>query len=267
MKTTELPGQSLTSPGLEALLANFLSKQAVDQAIVPVGAQDVVPHDAAPAQAVAPDTAWRHALTALRCYGLVSADDEKDRQPPSEWAKLVEENEPEVAIPCCVGNYPQQLRELQPLFQNRSLAAPKNRTARFAFAAALHAWADKTLQKADPIDLLIAAGVLRLATQFEQAAKFLAHLKFKTPTAWQAALANEQAAVNWQEGRREEAFAQWQALPASTPVSFNRGMAALFLGRTEEAKTHLQKAVADLPEDDSWHHLGCLYLALAELRA
>ena len=47
------------------------------------------------------------------------------------------------------------------------------------------------------------------------------------------------------------------------PVLFNRGMAALFLGRRDEAVAALTQAVAALPDTSAWHHLGHLYLALA----
>ena len=45
-----------------------------------------------------------------------------------------------------------------------------------------------------------------------------------------------------------------------------RGMAALFLGRAAEAVEPLKAAIAGLPETSAWHHLGCLYLALAQAR-
>ncbi len=86
------------------------------------------------------------------------------------------------------------------------------------------------------------------------------------PAAWQAAWANEEAALAWHRGRPEEAAALWQEQPESLPVLFNRGMAALFLGRPGEARAPLSAAIARLPEDSGWHHLACLYLALAEMR-
>ena len=48
---------------------------------------------------------------------------------------------------------------------------------------------------------------------------------------------------------------------------FNRGMAALFAGDNAAAREALRKAVAKLPESSGWHHLGRLYLALAEAKA
>jgi hypothetical protein len=47
---------------------------------------------------------------------------------------------------------------------------------------------------------------------------------------------------------------------------FNRGMAALFLGDAVAAREALTRATAMLPETGAWHHLGRLYLALAEAR-
>ena len=49
------------------------------------------------------------------------------------------------------------------------------------------------------------------------------------------------------------------------PVRFNRGMAALFLGRPAEARDHLKAAVGGLAETGAWHHLASLYLTLAEM--
>ncbi len=68
-------------------------------------------------------------------------------------------------------------------------------------------------------------------------------------------------------GGADEAIQLWKAQPASTPVHFNCGMAALFSGRPAEARAPLGQAVSQLPEDSAWHHLGRLYLALAEARA
>ena len=45
---------------------------------------------------------------------------------------------------------------------------------------------------------------------------------------------------------------------------FNRGMASLFLGKFADARAALSEAVKQLPEGDGWHHLGRLYLTLAQ---
>ncbi len=111
--------------------------------------------------------------------------------------------------------------------------------------------------------MLLAAGVLRLAHQFDEAADLL---RRKPPSEWQAAHANEEAALAWHRGRAEEAAALWRRQPESVPVLFNRGMAALFLGDAATARTSLDQAAAALPETGAWHHLARLYLALAAAR-
>ena len=85
----------------------------------------------------------------------------------------------------------------------------------------------------------------------------------RVPANWAAAWANETAAILWHCGSKAEAAKRWQELPESIPVLFNRGMAALFTGRTDDARANLRRAVAKLPESSGWHHLARLYLALA----
>ncbi len=106
--------------------------------------------------------------------------------------------------------------------------------------------------------------VLRVARLFDAAERLLRGLK-DLPAVWQPVLANEQAALAWQRGDAR-AVGAWQSQPESVPVLFNRGMAALFLGESAEARACLGRAAAQLPEDGPWHHLARLYLALAEMR-
>ena len=84
------------------------------------------------------------------------------------------------------------------------------------------------------------------------------------PAEWRAAWANETAALAWHRGHPDEALKLWQAQTPSVPVLFNRGMAALFLGKFADARAALSEAVKQLPEGNGWHHLGHLYLSLAQ---
>jgi tetratricopeptide (TPR) repeat protein len=104
--------------------------------------------------------------------------------------------------------------------------------------------------------------VRRLARAYEAAAELLEQGP-AVPAEWQQAWQNERAALAWHRGSAEEALALWQEQADSVPALFNRGMASLFLGRPEEARASLGLAVAALPDNSSWHHLGQLYLALA----
>ena len=91
----------------------------------------------------------------------------------------------------------------------------------------------------------MAFGLLRLARQWD-AAEALS--KTPVPAEWADAWANEEAALLWQRGHKEEAARRWQTLPESVPVLFNRGMAALFLGRPADARADLRKAVVQAAE-------------------
>jgi tetratricopeptide (TPR) repeat protein len=112
----------------------------------------------------------------------------------------------------------------------------------------------------------LAAAALRLAGQFDRATKVLEQAEKTQPEALRTVLANEKAAVAWHMGEIAQATALWESLPPTAPVLFNRGLAALASGRHADARTHFNAAVAQIPESDGWHHLGRLYLALADLR-
>jgi hypothetical protein len=176
---------------------------------------------------------------------------------PPEWPALVSSQEPAVALAFCLGNFPQMVRNLQPLLSGAPVAL-RQPAPRPLAAPALLDWASA---RRGP-EALLAAGVLRLARHFDEADGLLRRAG-DLPAEWQPVRANEEAALAWHRGRAEEALALWQAQPAGVAVHFNRGMASLFLGRSTEARAALEAAVGQLPDTSAWHHLGHLYLALA----
>lgn len=251
-------------PPIGELFGRYLQQQIAAHEsglAMPESLGEVVPHDAAPAQPIDPRLAWDEALTALRMFGEVDAC-----SPPPDWPTLVVTHEPEMALAFAAGNYPQLVRNLLPLWKADDLAALKPASTQSVAVPSLVSWAEDTFRKQRFPQAILALGALRLARQFEAAAKLTRTHEAEIPAAWRAAWANEQAALAWQQGQAEAARAQWQTLPASVPVLFNRGMAALFLGNGREARVALSQAVAQLPEDGAWHHLGRLYLALAEMQ-
>jgi len=133
-------------------------------------------------------------------------------------------------------------------------------------ALALVDWAMEAASKKQPEQLLLALGCLRVARHFDAADQIVQSHGPDIPTQWRAAWDNEQAALAWHRGRAEDALDQWQSQAVSVPVLFNRGMAALFLDKPKEAQSSLSKGVNKLPDDSAWHHLGRLYLALAQMR-
>jgi hypothetical protein len=221
----------------------------------------VVPHEAVPVQPVDPRLAWDDALTVADHFSTPRTAPRW--QTPPEWPTLVAAQEPAVSLAFCLGNFPQMVRNLQPLLHGGDLMLLRQASNRPASVApAVVSWAT---QASGYPQVLLAVGVLRLARRFEEADERLTATG-KAPTVWQALRSNEEAALAWHRGLAEEALASWQAQKASVPVLFNRGMAALFLGRVSEARTALREAVAQLPDSSAWHHLGHLYLALAAAR-
>jgi tetratricopeptide (TPR) repeat protein len=253
----------VTNPPLDELFRNYLQRQATAQGqglgFADVSG-DVVPHEAVPLQPADPQQAWKDALAVVP---HVAGKTKVQWHVPPDWPTLVATQEPAVDLAFCLGNFPQMVRLLQPLLTLGGAVQPTSPAPRPSPVAGLAEWA-KTA-KTFP-EILLAAGMLRLTCHFDEAGGLLqqageadAHLA--------ALRANEEAALLWHEGRHEEALAAWNKQEATAPVLFNRGMAAIFLGRFAEAQEPLRQAVKALPESSAWHHLGQMYLALAQARA
>jgi tetratricopeptide (TPR) repeat protein len=252
-------------PSLAELLTRYLQEQAsahaAGLAFAETGA--VVPHEAAPVQPIDPKLAWDEALAAARCF---RPGRPASLTAPADWPALVAAREAETGLPFCVGNFPQLVRDLLVLLQTADLASLPAAPGRPLSLPALREAAEALPHQAEPLQVLATVGTLRLAREFDRAAELLSRHGLAAPADWQPCWANERAALAWHRGQREEAAALWQIEPDSVPVRFNRGMAALFLGRPVEARSHLSAAVQQLPAASGWHHLGRLYLALAEMR-
>jgi len=266
-RTPEAPGRP-TAPPLSELLTRYLQRQAAAQAAglgSAATAGDVVPFEAVPVQPVDPRLAWEEALAALSLFRPGS--DVRACKAPPEWALAVAAQEPAVAVALCVGNFPQMVRNLHPLLQVTDLTKLRPSGARPLAAPALADWAARAARKPQYPQALIALGSLRLLHDLDGVAERLAAVRAEAPEEWRAALANEEAALAWQRGQAEEAADRWQQQAPAAPVLFNRGMAALFLGRPGEARAALGQAVGQVPQTSGWHHLGQLYLTLAERAA
>jgi tetratricopeptide (TPR) repeat protein len=255
---------------LPELLAQYLQRQSAAHAAglgLAESAGEVEPYDAVPAQPVEPRLAWEEAYSVVRhSQPGQSAHTGKAPKAPDDWSLLVAGQESVTALAFCLGNYPQQVRDLHALVQVSARKSPPPPSPRPPAAPGLRDWVAQVARKGQYPQILLAAGVLRLARQFEQAEELLRHCREEAPAEWQPAVANEEAALAWHRGRTEEAVALWRAQPESVPVLFNRGMAALFQGDTAEARSCLNRTVAGLPEESPWYHLARLYLALAEMR-
>jgi hypothetical protein len=253
-------------PTLAELTARYLQRQvsARDAGLAAAETGEVVPFESAPVQPVDPRLAWEEAGAAVRCFRPAKNG---SRQSPPEWPVLVAAHEPVAALAFATGNFPQLVRDLHPLLQATDLTTLRPTGGVPLPAPALPDWAAEVAKKDDWDQRLLALGTLRLARQFDSAVELAARHQAAVPAEWRAAWANEQAALAWHRGHADEAAALWGAHADGVPVFFNRGMADLFLGRPVEARPWLTRAVAQLPDDSSWHHLGRLYLTLAEMHA
>jgi len=257
-----------TPPALPELFAQYLQRQvsARDAGLSPAEAPgEVVPFEAVSTQPIDPRLAWNEATAVLGCFppGTKKAA----LQPPADWPSLVAAHEPMLALAFCIGNFPQLLRNLQSLLHAKDLGTLRPAAGRAGALPTVVDWAQQTLEKGQFPQSLLAVGTLRLAKQYDLAAEALQKHQAAVPAEWRAAWANEEAALAWHRGEAEKADQLWQAQPDSIPVLFNRGMAALFLGRPSDARAALAQAIEHLPDDSAWHHLGRLYMALAEMRA
>lgn len=254
-------------PPLPDLFAQYLQRQVSAHAAGLASADtsgEVVPFEAVSAQPIDPRLAWTEATAVLGCF---QPDGKKAAlQPPADWPVLVAAHEPMLALAFCVGNFPQLLRNLQSLLKAKDLGALRPAAGRPGAAPAVVEWARQTVEKGPFPQSLLALGTLRLAKQYELAAEMVKKHQAGVPVEWRAAWANEEAALAWHRGEAEKADQLWQAQPDSIPVHFNRGMAALFLGRPADARSMFSQAVEQLPDESAWHHLGRLYMALAEMR-
>jgi tetratricopeptide (TPR) repeat protein len=255
-----------TPPTIAELTASFLSRtndaETLSAAADALG--DVEPHEVAVGYRAEPRLAWQESLQVLAAFGRTA-----DPIPaPGEWGGLVARQNGIAALPFALANYPQRVRDLGNLLQAENLGdlLPEP-VASSPVSTGLLKWGTKHIQARNLPHSLVAAANYRAAQDFDRAEETLNTLKQNLDIEWQPVLANEEAALLWHRGEYARAAELWASLPDSIPVRFNRGMAALFLGRGSEAKDHLKAAIKGLSDDSAWHHLASLYLTLAEIRS
>jgi hypothetical protein len=244
-------------PSLEDLMVRFLaSRSDASAGAVEHVEGDVEPHEVAAGFRVDPRAAWTDANDALTAARPDQAKGSALSPLPTEWATLVAQPSAAFAVAMAAGNFPQRVKDLQPLlsrFDPAELRPSGSQPATPGFAG-LRGWAAKQA-KTNP---LMAAGIARALGDFDLAAERLA-------AEAGAECENEQAALLWHRGECAVALDAWNALAETPAVLFNRGMAFLFLGKLPEARVALAKAVGVLPEHHGWNALAKLYLALAEI--
>jgi tetratricopeptide (TPR) repeat protein len=235
-------------PSLEDLTVRFLATRsdAAATAVEP-GEGEVEPHEVATGFRVDPSAAWNDAT----CQISAAAG---PLPLPPDWGTLVNQPAPTFAVPMALGSFPQRVRDLQPLLTKFDAAElrPSGSQTPVPGLVGLRGWIAKNAARQP----LLAAGVARTIGDFPTAERLL--------TGADADSRNERAALLWQRGDCETALTAWESEPESPAVLFNRGMAQLFLGKLEHARTTLTQAIAALPEASGWNALARLYLAVAQ---
>lgn len=251
--------QPAAIPTLAELSARYLQRQTEASRLGLTGAAEgeVLPYQAVLPR-VDPRLAWEEALAPLQW--LIDDNASRTLRPPSEWAGLVATIEPLAAVPCCVGNFPQLVRDIHPFLHQEDLAAPRPDPVGQPLTA-LPNLSAATLATQPLPARLVGLGLLRLTRRFDEAWQVANAADRSVP-----ALMNEIGALHWHQGNLEEAASIWQRHSDRAPLLFNQGLAHLFLGRAEQAVTAFARAVALMPESNAWHHLGKLYATLAQGR-
>jgi hypothetical protein len=237
-----VPAPKFTQPSLADLTARFVSRP-----MEPDSDAAVAPHEMPSSFAIEPLTAWSEACAVLTAFGSA----EKPGKMPTDWSHYVRQSADADFLPMALGHFPQQVRDVSALLARRAVAAPSEPRGWTAGTAAF-------------LDRLHAAAAARAARRFDDAERWLDSTADETDPARRALVANERAALAWHCGDRAAAARIWNESPASAPIHFNRGLAALVAGNNAVAAENFALAATLLPDTSGWHHLADLYRALAD---
>jgi hypothetical protein len=259
---TRTPNSS-AQPTLAELMVRFLATRSdAAAAAVEPAEGEVEPYEVAAGFRVDPRAAWTDALV-----GLNPTAGSPKTPLPADWASVVAQPTPACAVAMAAGNFPQRVRDLQPLLArfNPAELRPSGHPVPSQGLSGLRTWIVRETKKRQPQSSLLAAGVARVIGETEWAEELLNDAEPLCGGDLRAAWENERAALLWESGRCEEALAAWDRLPETPAVVFNRGMANLFLGNSKEARAALARAVEMVPEENGWNALARLYQTVAEI--
>lgn len=255
-----------SQPFLGELLGKYLSKQVTalkSGLAVQPRLSEVEPYDAVASQPIDARLAWSEAREVL-AY-LAPKVNVKSWKAPPDWPNLVANQTETGLISFCLGNFPQQVRQFGDLIQQDALE-PWSKASATPLSPRLQAWVESAGWKMGQANPLMSAAIYRLSGNPKAALQILDEAQTKIPKAWQPVWANEYAATLWHSKDTKKAQKLWKQQESTAPVSFNLGIADLVDSNLAGARAHLQRAIANLPESRSWHHLAAFYLALCDLR-
>ena len=256
----------ISPPSLDELTARFMARRSTgadDGA--DLATAEVEPHEVMGGFRTDSRVGWTEVTGYFRLLKLPA----EKMAAVAEWASYAGMPAATFALPMAAGMFPQQVREFQPLLGTDDLSEfkPERNAKPIPGFGGLRGWAAKAGKGKSPAAALVAAG---LTAGLGDTAAADAALQAAEPLCgdeWRAAWENQRAATLWLTGRHAEALAAWDSMADSPAVTFNRGMARLFLNRSAESVAYLERAATQLPDHSGWSHLANLYLSLAETRA
>jgi hypothetical protein len=145
-------------------------------------------------------------------------------------------------------NFPQLVRYLSGLLRAPEGGALGSPAGPAEAAPGLQESVERAAPTREYLQALLAVAVLRSVRQFDPVGGLRRPLT-NASAAWQRVRVNEGAALAWRRDDSNEAAASGRDQVESVPVYFNRGMAALFLGRPAEAGAPLGQAASQLHEN------------------
>jgi hypothetical protein len=257
-------------PSLDELLAQFVRAWPAETATQAIDASsEVVPFQAATLFAPDPRAALNDGIEVagfLLDQAEVTQFQRSIQQAPPDWSSLVRSQPSVLALPFCLGNFPQMVRSVTPLLTGMSLRNLRPQVEQPLEIPGLQSWGQERLGKSRWAEALVAVAAMRLAQQMETAQNLLARIREAAPATWQPLILNETAALAWHAAQSDAAEQLWNdpMLRDTVVGSFNRGLAALFNDRPREAAELLLRAAQGITENSSWHQLARLYGAVAQ---
>ena len=249
---------------LAELTSRFLDEQSAARrsGFAEFPCYEVEPHDSIAGPVADPRSAWSDALAALAC--LSDSPTKVSMTAPPGWIALSAIRFPVVALPFACGHFPQMVRDLPALIRREP-----NRLADglidFTERNLLVNWIESAVAAGRYPESLVGFGLCRVMGDNALAERLATRIASQVPDEGRLAWQNEEAAFAWSQGKYEQANRIWASLPNRPPIVFNRGLAALFTGRMEEARQHFTTLRGEIPEESCWRQLSELYLALSWL--
>jgi hypothetical protein len=252
---------SMSVPGLQELFKQLLGErvQAAGAGLLNERFSEVIPYEAVSPLAIDAGLAWTEAVEAGKSFGLAMSSLEC----PAGWADTIADTAPVAAVPMCLGNFPQMVRDVKALAEVRDLQSLRPRPLAVPVEGSeVKSWRSSDITP--PVQLL-RAGLFRLLGEYAEAGKILAQMPEGRGKV-RSAVRNEKAALAWHQGDHDSAADLWTQAKEDIPVAFNRGLSMLFSGQAAQSRPLFDVVLAGLPASSGWRQLAELYLALVELK-